>query len=96
MKKIKDLIKNKVNENLETLNEKKWYIVRTKQDAIYSVAIMAAIGTLDRSNRAMIGTPKGDDLLNKDIVWLFNMDLAQKTAFERVARDYIISIKEAV
>ena len=94
MKKLKEIIHRKVSENL---NETKWYIIQMKQKSLNSIAVIGALSALDDSNKGLIGVAKGwKDPLDKDIVWLLYMDNAQRIAFEQVAKNYIVEMKEYV
>lgn len=77
----------------EKLKEKKNYYMITKQDILFSVGAMAAIGTLSRDNRGIVDTGEGGDMsVCRTLRWFLRMDIEQKAAIELAARDNIIEL----
>lgn len=72
---------------MKMFDEKKEYLVVMKEDALYSVGIMALIGTLSRENRLLYSV----EMCNHEayIVWSLNLNKKQKIALEETAKDYI-------
>lgn len=84
------IIDKKIAQLNEKANEKKSYIVIMYEDAIYSVGIMALIGTLSRENRRLWSVIKYKD--EHYVQWKLTMNTKQKIAFEETAKDYLVSI----
>lgn len=78
------MIKRKINERL---NEKKQYVVCICKEGLFSVAVVTALGMLNKDNRT-IDTVHGDYA-----VLILNMDMKQKTAIELALSDYLVSIE---
>lgn len=77
------MIKRKINERL---NEKKQYTVCICKEGLFSVAVVTALGMLNKDNRT-IDTVHGDYA-----VLILNMDMKQKTAIELALSDYLVAI----
>ncbi len=80
MKKIKEIINNK-------LTEKKQYVVCICKKGLFRIAVTTTLSLLDDSN-IELNAVHGDYA-----VLILKMDIEQKTAIELALRDYLISIE---
>ena len=77
-------IKEKINEKL---SEKKQYTVCINKEGLFSVAVVTALGMLNKDNRTL-------DVVHKEYaVLILNMDTKQKAAIELALSDYLIAIE---
>lgn len=78
----------------EKLDKKKRYFVTMNQDVLYSIGIMAFIGTLSIENRELValGRRAEDKFKRRMIMFRLDMNAKQRIAFEEVAKDYIYEI----
>lgn len=77
------MIKNKINKKL---NEKKQYTVCICKEGLFSVAVVTALGMLNKDNRTI------DTVHDDYAVLILNMDMKQKTAIELALSDYLVSM----
>lgn len=78
------MITNKINEKL---NKKKQYTVCINKEGLFSVAIVTALGMLNKDNR-ILETVHDDYAVLK-----LNMDIKQKAAIELALSDYLVAIE---
>ena len=78
----------------EKLDKKKRYFVTMNQDVLYSIGVMAFIGTLSIENRELValGRRAEDKFKRRMIMYRLDMNAKQRIAFEEVAKDYIYEI----
>ncbi len=78
----------------EKLDKKKRYFVTMNQDALYSIGVMAFIGTLSIENRELValGRRAEDKFKRRMVMYRLDMNAKQRIAFEEVAKDYIDEI----
>lgn len=78
----------------EKLDKKKRYFVTMNQDALYSIGVMAFIGTLSIENRELVALERraNDKFKRRMIMFRLDMNAKQRIAFEEVAKDYIYEI----
>ena len=75
--------KNKINKKL---NEKKQYTRCICKEGLFSVAVVTALGMLNKDNRTI------DTVHDDYAVLILNMDMKQKTAIELALSDYLVSM----
>lgn len=77
------MITNKINEKL---TKKKQYTVCIDKEGLFSVAVVTALGMLNKDNRVL------DCVNNNYAVLILNMDMKQKAAIELALSDYLVAI----
>ena len=84
------MLRNKIDEKL---NEKKWYIVRMKQESL-NVAVIAALQMIKPEDRQLVEVDYQHGKFNRDVIWYLNMNPKQKIAIKEACSDYIVAFTE--